>query len=98
MFDLEFKPRSLLDIGANAGHFATSFHSRYPDAQITCMEPNPMFMAHLKSLGIEEVHALGASDINGTKTFYFNQDNMSSTGNSFYKEISICFSNKINTD
>lgn len=40
-FDLPFEPRTILDLGANAGYTAIFFDKRYRGAAIACVEPIP---------------------------------------------------------
>jgi FkbM family methyltransferase len=37
-----FRPKTILDIGANVGATALFFHSHYPDAAIHCFEPSSL--------------------------------------------------------
>lgn len=45
---LPFRPRTILDIGANIGAFATVSHQLWPEARITCCEPMPFNVCHLR--------------------------------------------------
>lgn len=88
--DLDYFPQSLLDIGANAGHFTSQFLARYPNVSAVCMEPNPHLTSHLKNLGFE-TYQVGASNVNQKRKFIINASDLKSTGNSFYKEVSVHF-------
>ena len=46
--DLPFAPASILDIGANIGAFAQRAHAKWPQAHITCCEPMPFNVSHLR--------------------------------------------------
>lgn len=39
--ELRLRPRTVLDVGAHIGCFATIAHRRWPLAEIACVEPNP---------------------------------------------------------
>lgn len=45
---LPFRPRTILDIGANIGAFATVAHRMWPEARIICCEPMPFNVCHLR--------------------------------------------------
>ena len=91
-FNLEHYVTSMLDIGANQGVFSKSFKDRNGVKNIVCLEPNPHHATSLKDAGFE-TYSVGASDINGKKTFYINSDSIHSTGNSFYLEQTVHFKN-----
>jgi FkbM family methyltransferase len=40
-FDLPFTPRTILDLGANAGFVTLYFARKYPSAELACVEPMP---------------------------------------------------------
>lgn len=45
---LPFRPRTILDIGANIGAFAKVAHQVWPESRITCCEPMPFNVCHLR--------------------------------------------------
>lgn len=47
--DLEKSDPIIYDLGANYGHFTIHQLKRYPNAEITCFEPNPLAFKVLKS-------------------------------------------------
>ena len=89
-YNLDCFVTSLLDVGANQGHFSTSFKERYKVNEVVCVEPNPEWKQQLDVLGFE-THSVGASSTNEEKTFFVNSTNTGSTGNSFYLEQTIHF-------
>ncbi len=47
-FDLPTLPKTILDLGANAGYSAIFFSRKYPQASIACVEPMPQNVAVLR--------------------------------------------------
>lgn len=90
-FDIDQPIKSLLDIGANSGEFSNQFRSKY-GASCVCLEPSSVHIDNLNAQGFE-TYQVGASNFNGTKTFYVNSNNPKSTGNSFYPEQTFHFKN-----
>lgn len=45
---IAYKPKTILDIGANIGAFAVRAHHEWPDARITCYEPMPFNLEKLR--------------------------------------------------
>ena len=46
--DFGFTPKTVLDIGANVGAFAVWARKQWPEAQVTCYEPDPRNVANLR--------------------------------------------------
>lgn len=90
-FQLDTFVSSLLDVGANQGLFSDAFKKRY-NAECVCLEPSEELIPALKSKGFE-TYNVGASNYTGTKTFYVNNSNKGSTGNSFYLEQTVHYQN-----
>jgi FkbM family methyltransferase len=79
--------RNIIDIGTNNGMSALYFRSRFPDATIHCVEPNPACVAHIhrQSDVIENicVHQKVMADSNETKEFFI--DTTSSVSSSLLR-------------
>lgn len=57
-FTLPFPPRTIMDLGANAGYTAIFFSRKFPQAQIACIEPMPQNLAVLrKNLSLNGIPA-----------------------------------------
>ena len=81
-----FKPKSLIDIGANQGSFAISIKKYIPSVKsFFLIEANKNCAKVLKNLSFEfEICLL--SSIEEEKKFYINPKNIMCTGNSYYIE------------
>lgn len=81
-----FKPKSLLDIGANQGNFALAFRKYVPSVKLFFLiEANKNCEKALKKLPFDfEICLLSSSE--EEKNFYINPDNDMCTGNSYYIE------------
>jgi FkbM family methyltransferase len=82
-----FAPRTVIDCGANVGHFSDFALCQFPDAVVHAIEPQPGCQAALhrlqaKSLGRLTVHAtaLGNSEQEGATLTLSTDANASSTG------------------
>jgi FkbM family methyltransferase len=85
-----FIPTSILDIGANVGQFYQESKKIFNDSYFLLIEPNPNCEEHLKKLNVD--YYIGAvSDSIKEMPFIMNKTDLTSTGNSFYKEISSFF-------
>ena len=85
-----FTPTSILDIGANVGQFYQESKKVFNDSYYFLIEPNPNCDEHLKKLNVD--YYIGAvSDKIKNIPFIMNKTDLTSTGNSFYKEVSSFF-------
>ncbi len=75
--------KTVLDVGANAGAFATTVHALFPDATVHAFEPLPDVYAALKqrasSLSRLRVHNLGLGEQDGELVFHRTQQDVSSS-------------------
>jgi FkbM family methyltransferase len=89
-----YAPRTLLDIGANAGGFSESFRLAFPDCVPTLIEPNPYCEDELARLPYER-HMVAASDENGEADLFLSSAWLKSTGASLYRENSDYFRDEL---
>lgn len=80
-------PRTMLDVGANAGQFTHAFTKVFPDCKPAMIEPNPHCQADLARLPFER-HAFAASDTDGQADLFLNKNWLQTTGASLFKEQS----------
>lgn len=86
-------PKSILDIGANVGQFATMIAKVFPEATIECVEGNIECTKLLKELDfVKAVHENYLSDTVKTVPFYKRKEYPTATGNSMYKELTPFYS------
>jgi FkbM family methyltransferase len=77
--------KTLLDIGANVGHFSQSITSKNPNIQIYMLEANPFCEPFLQRTNIPyDIACL--SDSEKFIRMYINKNNAVCTGASYYKE------------
>lgn len=77
--------KSILDIGANQGHFSLTVKSVFPDMDILMFEANPFCDNFLKKTGIP-YEMICLSDTEKEVKFYFEDKNFTGTGASYYLE------------
>lgn len=82
-----FTPKTFLDIGAHFGEFASTVKIYFPEAGIVCIEANKDCETILQSTGFEYHIALLGSLNNSKVIFFKNKEDITSTGNSIYKEL-----------
>lgn len=77
--------KSLLDIGANVGHFSTIVKANFPNMDLLMLEANPYCKGPLERTGLPfEIACL--SDEFKEVTLYLNPLNYQCTGVSYYQE------------
>lgn len=81
----EGKIKSVLDIGANQGHFSIIIKSAFPDVDILMIEANPFCDSFLKRTGIP-YEMVCLSDTEKEVDFYLEDKNFIGTGASYYLE------------
>ena len=81
----------ILDIGANDGWWYKNTQHNFPGAEFTLIEANPYNEPALKVLGVNYCIAC-LSDCIKEVTFYTNNDSLTSTGASYYRENTEHFS------
>ncbi len=81
----EGKIKSVLDIGANQGHFSIMIKNSFPDVDIFMIEANPFCDNFLKRTDIP-YEMVCLSDIEKEVSFYFEDKNFIGTGASYYLE------------
>lgn len=72
-------PVTILDIGGHIGAFAVACHQRWPNAQIVCVEPNPMLWVALSANTQPWAKELIWAGIGKATTLYF-RNSMTSEG------------------
>lgn len=79
---------SVLDIGAHFGLFTTSMNELYPNAEYHMIEANINCEDKLKQIPFATygIHLL--SDSEKEICYYMNKNDITSTGNSYYRELS----------
>jgi len=80
-----FEPRTILDIGAQIGEFATECKDVWPNSDMFCIEGTQQCEKHLKKLQHKYVITLLSDSIKDVK-FYKQKNEDTSTGNSIYRE------------
>lgn len=89
----EGKIKSILDIGANQGHFSSLLKNNFPALDIFMIEANPFCDNFLKRTGIPyEIACL--SDTEREVDFYLEDNNFVGTGASYYLERTQWYSKK----
>lgn len=77
--------KTLLDIGANIGHFSRTMRHNIPNLDVFMIEANPFCENMLRSTGIPyEIACL--SDLEKQVDLFMNRKNMICTGVSYYQE------------
>ena len=84
---LKFEPRTILDIGANAGWWYGKAKEAWPDSFIWMIEGNPHCKKQLEEID-ENVTIVLLSDTEKDVQFYTLKDDLTTTGASYYKENS----------
>lgn len=82
---IKVQPETFLDIGAHEGEFSLEVKKRYPNCKIISIEANPFCEKYLQRLKID-YEIIGLSSNNSDQKLYFEKNNPSATGVSFYKE------------
>ena len=78
LFTPDFKPKQIIDIGANVGATALYFAKHYPNAQVYCYEPNASNF-HFLEINTSEIKNimrinLGLSDRNERRKLYIGRN------------------------
>ena len=92
-FFKERNVKSILDIGANVGNFSMMMRHILPDVYLYMIEANPFCDGILKKTRIP-YSIVCLSNEEKDVQFYFQDDNMISTGSSYYLENTNYFSMK----
>jgi FkbM family methyltransferase len=89
-----FEPAHILDIGANVGEWAAKTQKIFPRAGIFMIEGNAYCSDKLTATGIPfEISLVG--NYEGSSTYYIDSHDLTSTGNSIFKENSDLFSDAL---
>lgn len=88
---LNYKPISILDIGANVGDFSLFCKHKWPEARIYMIEGNSNCEDKLRTLDIPYRIKL-LSNIPKKVNFYISNSNPICTGSSYYKELTSHYS------
>lgn len=79
-------PKTVIDIGANTGWFASCLGKVCPKAEITMIEANPNCEDMLSEIGYPYAIAALSNKSNNKVKFYINKDDKVCCGASLYKE------------
>lgn len=93
-FSKEYTPISILDIGANVGEFSKTCNLIWPSANIYMIEANEYCEENLKALSFPYSISV-LSDSEKDVVFYYEKNNLKSTGNSYYKELTRHFAEPV---
>jgi len=85
---------SVLDIGAHFGEFTKQMRKVYPFASFHMIEANESCSEHLSAVGFVPFDTCLLSDQERIITYFKNKSDETSTGNSYYKELSEHFSDQ----
>ena len=85
---------SVLDIGAHVGHFTLSMHDIFPDASYHMIEANRNCEEKLKSIEFASYDIALLSDFEKDICYYMNRNDLTSTGNSYYRELTEHFNDE----
>lgn len=85
---------SVLDIGAHFGHFTLSMHDIFPDARYHMIEANGNCEEKLKSIEFASYDITLLSDFEKDVCYYMNKNDLTSTGNSYYRELTKHFNDE----
>jgi len=89
--ELKFKPRTILDIGAQVGDFYRECKQTWPDSQVMMVEATQECEPYLKDTGGNYLIAV-LSDEKKTIPFYKTKLAETNTGNSVYRELTSAYS------
>ena len=83
-WELDFEPKTILDLGAHVGDTALYYHVRYPNAQIYAVEPDPVLYARLQEnvASIPNIHTVQAGVGKESGYIAFHRSNTGSLGGS----------------
>jgi FkbM family methyltransferase len=85
--------KCVLDIGAHVGLFTKEMYDVFPNAEYHMVEANYECEDKLKEISFAKYYMELLSDSEKEIEYYMNKNSPTSTGNSYYKEISHHFSN-----
>jgi FkbM family methyltransferase len=89
---------SVLDVGAHFGLFTKTMHEVFPNAKYFMIEANEQCEDKLKEIYFADYMIELLSDREDAVIYYMNKNDPTSTGNSYYKEISNHFTDdNVNT-
>jgi FkbM family methyltransferase len=91
---IQYDTNSILDIGAHFGEFTKNMYSLLPFKKYFMLEANKDCEPKLKEVGISGYAITLLSDIPKTITYYKNKTDLTSTGNSYYRELTPFFSDE----
>jgi FkbM family methyltransferase len=76
-------PRTVIDVGANVGQFATASAKLFPNVSVHSFEPNPdcvsLLNRHVEPLGNVKVYPIALGDDDGEVIFHVNSHSHSSS-------------------
>jgi len=83
----ELNVESVLDIGAHLGEFTLSMYELFPNAKYHMIEANVNCEQSLKGIEFATYDITLLSDIERDVCYYMNKNDLTSTGNSYYREL-----------
>jgi FkbM family methyltransferase len=92
--DLVGDIKSILDIGAHFGLFTLGMKEVYPNSKFYMIEANKECEDRLKKIDFAEYTICLLSDEKKEVEYFMNKNDLTSTGNSYYREITEHFSDE----
>jgi FkbM family methyltransferase len=92
--DLVGDIKSILDIGAHFGLFTLGMKEVYPNSKFYMIEANKECEDRLKKIDFDEYTICLLSDEKKEVEYFMNKNDLTSTGNSYYREITEHFSDE----
>lgn len=86
--------KSILDIGAHFGLFTIGMKGVYPECKFYMVEANKECEEELKKIDFADCKICLLSDEKKEVEYFMNKHNLTSTGNSYYREITEHFSDE----
>lgn len=90
----ELNVESVLDIGAHLGEFTLSMYELFPTAKYHMIEANSNCEQSLKSIEFATYDITLLSDVERDVCYYMNKNDITSTGNSYYRELTEHFNDE----
>lgn len=92
--DLVGEINSILDIGAHFGLFTLGMKKIYPNSKFYMIEANKECEDRLRKIDFAEYTICLLSDEKKEVEYFMNKNDLTSTGNSYYREITEHFSDE----
>lgn len=85
---------SVLDIGAHLGEFTLSMYELFPNAKYHMIEANSNCETSLQKINFATYDISLLSDVERDVCYYMNKNDLTSTGNSYYRELTDHFNDE----